>query len=600
MRRTSYLAAYLALSVFFCWPLFAQPLAGGNGDWDQHTFYYASVLRSVADGQLPFWNPWYCGGNVLWANPQVSLVSPVYLLSFVMPLTLAMKVNVVAHYLVGFIGMHLLLRRVVKLQSPAVVVYCASLFVFSGGLALHTRTGHVNFLPVFLLPLLLYCFFRLTAGHIRSLLYGGAVLAFAVLNGGSHVVPLATILLGAVGLGALVGGRAIKPLILAASIVVLGCVYAAPKLIPIGAFIKSAEFQDRRPVKHPDFMSLDMLQRALADGTQGTDLKIPGGVQKYGWHEYGNYMGWFGAALAALAAIWILAFRWRRAHWRETSLAIAFIAALVMAAGEFSAFAPANWIRSLPGLENFRIPSRNILLVPLAGSLCIAFAVRTEEDRPWQSIARVMAELLCVVGILQLSLMNREAYRDVFIMAPTGTESQVFGVGMPTIAPREPASAALSRLGENSNLIRSMGEGVSPLNCYEQLIVRRVAQPGPAGIVGSDNVTVSSSTFTPNRVDADVRVASVAADKVVLNQNFADGWSTNFGAAHRDADSGRPFTVIPGSYSGPIRFSFTPPGFWMGLGIFCVGVLASLFVWMNSQVPQSNGTPVKKAHDDSI
>ena len=401
MRRFSYPVAYLALSLVFCWPLFAQPFAGGNGDWDQHTFYYASVLRSLADGQLPAWNPWYCGGNVLWQNPQVSVISPVYLLAWAMPLALAMKVNVVLHYLAGFLGMHLLLKRIVGLTSPAVIIYCASLFVLSGGLALHTRTGHVNFLPIFLLPLLLYCFFQLTAGHIRSVLAGGAILAFAIFNGGSHVVPLATLLLGAVGVGAIAGGRSIKPLLLAAAIVVLGCAYAAPKVVPVAFFITSEDFQDRRPVKKPDFMTGEMLTRALADGSQGTDLKVPGGAQKYGWHEYGNYMGWFGAALSLLAAVWILLFRWRRAYWRETSMAIGLVVVLVVAAGEFSPFAPAGWLRSLPGFANFRIPSRNILLVPLAASLCLAFAVRAWQARPWQSMPRIVAESLGDVGICQ-------------------------------------------------------------------------------------------------------------------------------------------------------------------------------------------------------
>ena len=55
------------LSVLICAPLFVQPNGVGHFDWDQHLFYYASVLKSVIEyGQWPFWNPWYCGGNVLW------------------------------------------------------------------------------------------------------------------------------------------------------------------------------------------------------------------------------------------------------------------------------------------------------------------------------------------------------------------------------------------------------------------------------------------------------------------------------------------------------------------------------------------------------
>ena len=43
-----------ALSTWFCWPLFADPLAAAPGDWDQHILCYAAVLRNAAYGDLPF------------------------------------------------------------------------------------------------------------------------------------------------------------------------------------------------------------------------------------------------------------------------------------------------------------------------------------------------------------------------------------------------------------------------------------------------------------------------------------------------------------------------------------------------------------------
>src|SRR5687768_13747541 len=56
---------YALLALFFCWPLFEQPLGLGANDWDQHLFYYGAVLKNIVEyGQAPFWNPWYCGGNV--------------------------------------------------------------------------------------------------------------------------------------------------------------------------------------------------------------------------------------------------------------------------------------------------------------------------------------------------------------------------------------------------------------------------------------------------------------------------------------------------------------------------------------------------------
>ena len=580
-ERFAYLAVYAALSVMFCWPLFAQPYAGGTGDWDQHTFYYVSVFHSLAHGQLPFWNPWYCGGNVLWQNPQVSLVSPVYLLALVMPFTLAMKLNVVLHYLAGCVGMHLVVRRIAGVRSPAIVVYAVALFVFSGGMALHIRTGHVNFLPVFLLPALVYCFYRGIAGHVHSLIAGGVIAGFAALNGGAHVVPLAAILLGSLGLGAIVAGRTLRPLWVAVLIVLGGCAFAAPKLVPAAMFITSADFQDRRPVKHPDFMPFDLMRRALADGSQGTDLKVPGGVQKYGWHEYGNYMGWFGIGLSVVAAVWMLAFAWRRERWHDASAAIALVVVVLVAAGEFP-WAPAALLRSLPGFSNFRIPSRNILLVPLVGALCLAFATRLWQDRTGsRGVLRVL-EVICLVGTLQLVLVNREAYRDVFIVPMDDTEARLTEAITPVVADREPPGAALSRLGENSNFMRSMAEGVSSLSCYEQLIVKRIARPGPATISGEATAVISDAVFTPQsshraRPDGS-RGRAGRAESEISRMAGRRMWDRS--SAIRKADAHPPF--CPAGFDGIVAFSFAPPGFWPGLTIWFIAVAASLVIWRRS------------------
>ena len=113
-RRLALCALYGALSLAFCAPLFTNPQALGTNDWDQHLFYYGVVLKNVVEyGQMPFWNPWYCGGNVMWQNPQVALLSPVYPLTAIMSLQLAMKINIVLHYWIGFLGMHVLLTRVI-------------------------------------------------------------------------------------------------------------------------------------------------------------------------------------------------------------------------------------------------------------------------------------------------------------------------------------------------------------------------------------------------------------------------------------------------------------------------------------------------------
>ena len=184
-----------------------NPTALGANDWDQHLFYYGSVLKNVVEyGQLPFWNPWYCGGNVLWQNPQIALLSPVYPLTAFMSLQLAMKVNIVLHYWIGFIGMHVLLTRVIGVTFLPAVDLSRD--------ARH-RVGRAGDSPArrpqrvpagFYLPLQLYFFFRaFQTGAWRDIFLSAATLALMVFNGGTHILPMSFAALGTFSVVAAIG-----------------------------------------------------------------------------------------------------------------------------------------------------------------------------------------------------------------------------------------------------------------------------------------------------------------------------------------------------------------------------------------------------------
>ncbi len=582
-RRTALLAGlYVALSAVFCWPLFAHPLANGHGDWDQHIFYYASVLKNAAFGDLPFWNPWYCGGNVLWANPQVSLVSPVYGLGLVMSITLAMKINVLAHYVAGCLGMHLVIQRVIGVKSLAATLFLVSLFAFSGAMALHVKSGHTVYLPVLLLPLVVYGFWQAAAGDTRGFLIGSVVIGFSILNGGMHVVPFFVVLLGVLGVGALLFAGKPKPLMLAVAMFALGCALAAPRVVPAMAFIRSEPFHDVRPVKSPDAMSAEMLRIAFFDASQDTRVKVSSGVQWYGWHEYGNYLGWFGGIAALASALWIAAFRRRREYWREASAALVLVVVGLLTAGEFAGWAPASLLRDMPLISSFRIPSRYTMLVPLAGALCVAFAFRAIEDRHGPAAWRRAVEVLCIVGAVQLLFVNRAHLRDVFIL-DVERQSTLFDRVTPANAAQEVVTPGGPRV-HRTFMLDSMLAGVSPLSCYEPLRARVVAYPGPVAISGQGGVTVSESTFSPNRVTASVTVGPAPA-RVVLNQNLAEGWSTNLGAVERDPKTLLPSVMLPAGYAGPVTFTFVPPGLRAGLTIWVIAIGISFIILRSGSRP---------------
>ena len=259
-------AGYLALSAYFTWPLLASGARLGISDWDPILFQHASVFRSLYEyAALPYWNPWFCGGDVLWQNPQAPLLTPVYLFTLAMPLAFAMKLNILAHYFGGFAGMHLLLRRTLDLTFAPAVAFLAATFTLAGGAAFHLIVGHGTFLPYFYLPWLLFFFLvAVETGASRYAIGAGAVIALSVYNGGTHIVFMAAVGLGcfALVLGAL--RRDWRPLALVAAAGVFGALVAAPKLVPFLRFVTTPGLVDIRYfVPEPDRVTVDMLQHVF-------------------------------------------------------------------------------------------------------------------------------------------------------------------------------------------------------------------------------------------------------------------------------------------------------------------------------------------------
>ena len=127
----------------FCSPLFYQIENYGVRDWDQQLFYYGSVLKSIFEyGQVPLWNPWYCGGSVLFQHPLVPVVSPVYILEPFLGLLLAMKLTIAIHYALALFGLTLVATKIYKLSNILSIILASTTFVFSSYLSLRVAEGH--------------------------------------------------------------------------------------------------------------------------------------------------------------------------------------------------------------------------------------------------------------------------------------------------------------------------------------------------------------------------------------------------------------------------------------------------------------------------
>jgi hypothetical protein len=581
--RAAWLSAlYLALSVFFCLPLFTKPDGLGGNDWDQHLFYYGAVLKNVVEyAQPPFWNPWYCGGNVLWQNPQVALLSPVYPLTALMSLQLAMKVNIVLHYWIGFAGMHLLLTRIIGLRFLPVVVYLATLVTAAGAPAIHLAVGHSVFLPGFYLPLLVFFLMRaFRTGAIKDAALAGAILALMVFNGGVHILPMAFAATGTFALAAAVLARQWRPLVITLLFVVAGLAFSAPKLLPVSLFVTGDRFWDtRNPTDHPDRMTLDLLRHTYLDPDQGLRSKFD--HQRHGWHEYGNYIGPFSALVLLVSMAWILLAPGRLARrsfseggWFGLSLAVTTLVLFALSLGEFGSVAPATLAAHLPLFSSFRIPSRYTIPFLLFAAMTAGWSVASAT--PIAIFAgryvRAAVAIVCILASAHLIGANRRLFTNVFGQEPFDTTFHWMS-GPPAIV----TDWESSPYKPGAPMLRALTEDRAFFYCYESLQLVRTAAGDGGPVIPDDKSHIVSTTFTPNRIEFKV-LGGAEPSRLSLNQNWSPGWTSTAGTVLEPGEAMPAVMLAPGQ-TGTFVFEFFPPGLVAGTAICALAVAAFGLLW---------------------
>jgi hypothetical protein len=575
-------ALYGVLSAVFCAPLFAQPLALGVFDWDQHFFYYGAVLKNVVEyGQMPYWNPWYCGGNVMWQNPQIALLSPVYPLTAIAPLQLAMKINILLHYWIGFLGMHVLVTRAIGVTFLPAVIYIATLVTASGAPAIHLRAGHSVFLPGFYLPLQIYFFFQaLRTGSWKYIFLSSATLALMVFNGGTHILPMSMAALGMFSLCAAIARRDWRPLAFAIAFGVAGLAYSAPKLLPVVHYVGGEYFWDtRNPTERPDRVTLEILRQIYLVPTQEVGARLP--MQRHGWHEYGNYIG-IGSALAIAIGLFGAVFlRSPRDQWFGISLAVTTAFLFLLSLGEFAAYAPANLAHHVPLFSSFRIPSRYSIPFLQFAALALAWSFRSAVTRyGFPQGARIAVAVVALGASAHLIYTNQWNLRNVFTAEPFDTSFHWMQ------GPRQITTLAdASPYVAGSPMLRALMEDRSFFSCYESLQLSRGAGPDrPLVFDANPGERAGEIDFSPNQLTFSLNSGAAEA-RVVLNQNYAPGWTSSLGPITPPRQTELGVVPVPPEAAGRYAFTFQPPHLVTGLVLFNASLIVTLLFWRRRSSP---------------
>ena len=548
-----------AAAIGFTWPIWQHPTWWGIHDWPQfYAWYEIPRLTLLRYHELPLWNPYLHGGGPLLGHPLSGFCSPFFVPVLLWGPVIGLKVAAVAFLTLGLWGMWRLMQALGC--RPAAAMLPTLLWGFNGWFAMHLAVGHLDVMPLLLLPWVVRALLpqpavpgqRPGTGNEEST-QAGLWWALMLLSGGIYPFLMTGLWLSVSAGAYTLVTRAWRPLKTAwlAMLWMLG--FSAIKLLPMLAF--AARWVPIPPDQ--SHLTWPLLHRALFDRQLPL---VPLYVEQLGSWEYGAYTG----LLPWLVLGGLLALRQPRAVFQSPmglSLLAAGLVCLLLTFGHAAPWLPYPLLQRLPWLRPFHVSCRWIILALFAASLLTGLASQAWNDGRRRRVMLLWGAALLIAG--DLWLVNGRHLSRACAEAP------------PVIQPREPfrqerIDFVPERLIREEYLTapyaRAMYEclrrGVGVVDAYDPVHLpvsaRAVGDAGYRGECYLERASgeVALERWSPNRLQVSVR--NEAADRLVVNQHADPGWRIQGAAAPRVASANGLLAVPlrPGTYR--LTFSYWP------------------------------------------
>ena len=503
------LVIFVCAASILCRAVFYKIGNWGIDDWDQHLFYHAvprdTILRYH---QFPLWNPYYCGGNVMLANPQARFLSPFFLLHLPFGTVIGIKLEIWLHVVIAMFGMFLLSKQMGLTRFSAYLP--PLLFALSTPYAMHLTEGHTWFMAFAYMPYVVFFYLKSRERFLYALA-GSAFIALMILEGGTYPTPYTLLFLGFYSVCLALRRRTLSPLISLGVMVGMGFLLSAVKLLPTLSFLH----HHPRPTGMNDHLSFSLLPRIFLN-------RMRSGTPRYGdtrweWHEYSTYMGVVPLMLLTLGVISSIRRR------RGFPLLITTLLFLLLAFGEFHPLAPWSLLHRLPFFSSMRVPSR-FLVVFLFGSALIAGKGFSWVERyllsgklGWKVGSLICLGLLFLIGS-DLILVSSKAFFEAF-----------------PYPPKHPVRREEFRQikGSNHAMLEAFLRNEGTIDGYEpvHLPIKAIPSDDPRYrgevFLKDGEGKVEIAFWSPNRIEI---IADIThKGYLCVNQNFDPGWRVKGG-----------------------------------------------------------------------
>ncbi len=358
--------------------------------------------------------------------------------------------------------------------------------------------------------------------------------------------------------------KSLKPILCLIFIFILALGLGAIKFIPTFKYA----LDHQRLTLSEEFTSLKGLYHVLLNREQNLNAKYFDS-QKWGWWEYGAYIGWIPLALTVIGLLIL----WKR----ELSLFLTGILMISLAMGDFGSWSPWNLLHKLPLINSLYVPSRFIILVmfviAIISGLAIEKLFKKSEKLP---AVKLLLLLLVAATTVDLFLISRQSLLGTFSHAPISVESdRVFHHLIDNNPGRSGAASSMYL-----NLLANRGT----LNAYDnvphQAFAKSIGDQNYKGeLYLEDAGTASYQHWSPNRLVVDVEVDNET--RVIINQNYDDGWKVK-GRKAENFNGLLSSKVFPNDHM--IEFYYLPNEFMIGTIISLLFLLGAVLLLIKRKV----------------
>ena len=572
------LIIFTIISLIVLFPIFTNISYLGTADWDQHFFYNAVPRKTILTyHQIPLWNPYYCGGNVLLAHPESAFLSPFFIFILLFGTVIGLKLQILFHMILGMFGMFLLSKQM-KLKSISCYIP-AFIFMLSSWFIMHILVGHTLYLTMAYLPFI-FLFYLKSLNKLKYVILSALFLAIMFLGGGTYPFAFSILFLAVFSFFNSIKNKSIKSIKNILIIIIITLLLGAVKFMPSYFFIKENAYSinDKQPVSIKTFLD-GLLSRDQGiresrtfysefiyphrEYSQGELREIRLKIKtKWSWHEYSAYIGVISFILFILSLFLLIKKEW------DLILA-AFIFIILYFGHKAFLYSVLNMFpifKSLHGSSRLTI----IIIFCIALLAGKAFSFFEKKKFRYRNYVLIFIVLLVLIDLITVIFPYSNA---MFFRKPD------------IIIPSENFYHAFLEDRYSDQYVNFL-ENKGSINCYERLHLPFAISPkyylnntpyekyrGEIYLLKNKGIT-KLSYFSPNKIKVEVDLKQ--NDILVINQNYFKGWK----AKGKEVISYNGLIATEATpYDKEVVFYYLPKGFIFGFIISIISLICCLLLF---------------------